>query len=78
LSPDAASAVLPRAAPLLKGGGLLIGVDLEKDVSILHRAYNDAAGVTAAFNLNQLRRANADLGSDFALDAWAHRAFYDA
>lgn len=77
-SPDEASAFLRRAASLLKGGGLLIGVDLVKDVSILHRAYNDAAGVTAAFNLNLLRRANAELGADFALDAWAHRAFYDA
>ncbi|AOJ04312.1 MULTISPECIES: L-histidine N(alpha)-methyltransferase [Burkholderia] len=76
-SPDEASAFLRRAASLLEGGGLLIGVDLVKDVSILHRAYNDAAGVTAAFNLNLLARANAELGADFVLDAWAHRAFYD-
>ncbi|AOJ06827.1 L-histidine N(alpha)-methyltransferase [Burkholderia mayonis] len=76
-SPDEASAFLRRAASLLEGGGLLIGVDLVKDVSILHRAYNDSAGVTAAFNLNLLARANAELGADFALDAWAHRAFYD-
>ncbi|AGK50852.1 methyltransferase domain protein [Burkholderia thailandensis MSMB121] len=76
-SRDEASAFLRRAASLLKGGGLLIGVDLVKDVSILHRAYNDAAGVTAAFNLNLLERANAELGADFALGAWAHRAFYD-
>ncbi|KVD70678.1 dimethylhistidine N-methyltransferase [Burkholderia sp. ABCPW 14] len=76
-SPDEASAFLRRAASLLEGGGLLIGVDLVKDVSILHRAYNDSAGVTAAFNLNLLARANAELGADFAHDAWAHRAFYD-
>jgi dimethylhistidine N-methyltransferase len=72
-----ATAFLRHAAALLAGGALLIGVDLVKDPAILHRAYNDAAGVTAAFNLNLLRRANAELAADFALDAWAHRAFYD-
>ncbi len=77
-SPDEAASFLRRMAVLLAGGGLLIGVDLVKDVAILHRAYNDSAGVTAAFNLNLLKRANAELGADFALDAWAHRAFYDA
>ncbi len=59
------------------GGGLLIGVDLKKDVGVLHRAYNDAEGVTAAFNLNVLARLNRELGADFDLGAFRHRAFFD-
>lgn len=59
------------------GGALLIGVDLRKDAAILHAAYNDSAGVTAAFNLNVLRRLNAELGADFDLDAFRHEAVYD-
>lgn len=61
-----------------RGGGLLIGVDLRKDRPTLERAYNDAAGVTAAFNLNLLARINRELGGDFDLDAFAHRAPYNA
>ncbi len=76
-SSEEAATFLSRAAALFTGGGLLIGVDLVKDVAVLNRAYNDAAGVTAAFNLNLLVRANAELGADFELDDWAHRAFYD-
>jgi dimethylhistidine N-methyltransferase len=57
--------------------GLLIGVDLKKDPAALHAAYNDAAGVTAAFNLNLLRRINRDIGSDFKLEAFAHYAYYN-
>jgi dimethylhistidine N-methyltransferase len=57
--------------------GLLIGVDLVKDPATLHAAYNDAAGVTAAFNLNLLRRINRDIGSDFKLEAFAHYAYYN-
>ncbi|GAB7535980.1 L-histidine N(alpha)-methyltransferase [Burkholderia sp. 22PA0099] len=76
-SNDEADTFLRRTASLLAGGGLLIGVDLVKDTEILNRAYNDAAGVTAAFNLNLLARANAELGADFELADWAHRAFYD-
>lgn len=60
-----------------QGGWLLIGVDLKKDKAILDAAYNDAAGVTAAFNLNLLERINRELGADFDLPAWRHRAFYD-
>jgi dimethylhistidine N-methyltransferase len=60
------------------GGGLLIAVDLKKDPQILHGAYNDARGVTAAFNLNLLARINRELGADFHLDRFRHRAFYDA
>ena len=56
------------------GGGLLIGVDLKKDPSILHAAYNDREGVTAAFNLNLLRRINRELGGDFDPSAFRHEA----
>ena len=66
------------AQQLDPGDGLLIGVDLKKDPAILNAAYNDAAGVTAAFNLNLLARCNRELGADFDLDAFAHRAFYNA
>ena len=76
----------PEAAVFLKhiaevcgpGGGLLIGVDLRKSPDILNPAYNDAQGVTAAFNLNLLARMNAEIGANFALDGFAHSAFYDA
>ena len=60
-----------------RGGGLLIGVDLVKDPAILHAAYNDAAGVTAAFNKNLLARANRELDAGFALDGFAHYAPYN-
>ncbi len=60
------------------GGGLLIGVDLKKDPALLDAAYNDAQGVTAEFNLNLLARANRELGADFDLAAFRHRAFYSA
>jgi uncharacterized SAM-dependent methyltransferase len=59
------------------GGGLLLGVDLKKDVAVLHAAYNDRSGVTAEFNINVLRRANEELGADFELDQWRHRAIYN-
>lgn len=61
----------------LAGGGMLIGVDRVKDKATLDAAYNDAAGVTAAFNLNLLRRLNRELGADFVEDRWRHRAFFD-
>ena len=77
-SPDEALSFLQLAARLLRGGGLLLGVDLVKDAALLHSAYNDAQGVTAAFNLNLLRRANTELGTDFDLDGFAHAAFYNA
>ena len=59
------------------GGGLLIGVDLKKDPGVLHRAYNDGEGVTAAFNLNLLERINRELKGDFQLDWFEHYAFYN-
>ena len=55
-------------------GGLLIGVDLKKDPAILERAYDDEEGVTASFNLNLLERINRELGADFDVDAFRHRA----
>ena len=59
------------------GGGLLIGVDLKKDPRVLHRAYNDSQGVTAAFNLNLLKRINRELNCDFQTDWFEHYAFYN-
>ncbi|ABD87159.1 L-histidine N(alpha)-methyltransferase [Rhodopseudomonas palustris] len=56
---------------------LLIGVDLEKDDRVLSAAYNDAAGVTAKFNLNVLARINRELDGDFELSAFVHRAIYN-
>lgn len=56
---------------------LLIGVDLKKDKTILQRAYNDSAGVTAAFNLNVLTRLNRELGANFDLEKFSHHAFYN-
>ncbi len=58
-------------------GALLMGVDLKKSKTILERAYNDSAGVTAQFNLNLLVRANRELGSDIDLRGWRHRAIYN-
>jgi len=69
---------LRQLAGQLRGGGLLIGTDLIKDPAILHAAYNDAAGVTAAFNRNLLVRANRELGADFRINDFAHYAFYNA
>ncbi len=59
-------------------GGLLIGVDLVKDSAVLDAAYDDALGVTAAFNLNLLRHLNRLTGADFDVAQWRHRAFYNA
>jgi len=59
-------------------GAVLIGYDLVKDVDVLEAAYDDAAGVTARFNLNLLAHVNAELGSDFDLDAFTHRAPFNA
>ncbi len=58
-------------------GGLLIGVDLKKDESILNAAYNDAQGITAQFNLNLLSRINRELDADFKLETFQHEAFYN-
>jgi len=58
-------------------GGVLIGVDLDKDRDVLHAAYNDSQGVTADFNLNVLRRINRELGGGFDLDSFRHQAIFN-
>jgi dimethylhistidine N-methyltransferase len=76
--PPAAQQLLQRIADLLgPGGGLLIGVDLKKDAATLERAYNDATGVTARFNLNILTHLNRRLDTDFDTADFAHRAVYN-
>lgn len=75
---DAAKAFLKHVADVVeKDGGLLIGVDLEKDVATMEAAYNDARGVTAAFNLNLLHRINRELHADFDLDGFEFRATWN-
>lgn len=59
-------------------GGLVLGADLVKDPNVLVRAYDDAPGVTAAFNLNVLRRFNVELGANFDLTSFRHRALWNA
>ena len=77
--PDAATEFLICLARIAgPGGGLLIGVDLKKDHATLHKAYNDARGITAAFNLNLLQRANRELDADFDMDAFEHHARYNS
>lgn len=70
------AAALAQSSAQPCDASLLIGVDLVKDPALLHAAYNDSAGVTAAFNINLLRRANAELGADFDLGSFDHYAFY--
>jgi dimethylhistidine N-methyltransferase len=79
LTPEEATAFLRRARRLLRDdGALILGVDLKKDPQRLHDAYNDAAGVTAQFTLNLLRRMNRELDATFDLAAFAHEAFYNS
>jgi dimethylhistidine N-methyltransferase len=59
------------------GGGLLIGIDLDKDARVLEAAYDDAAGVTAEFELNVLERLNREFGGSFQIGSFAYRSFYD-
>jgi L-histidine Nalpha-methyltransferase len=78
-TPDEARVFLGHAKQLAgAGGAMLIGVDLKKDPAILHAAYNDEAGITAAFNLNLLKRMNRELGANFDTDGFAHCAFYNS
>lgn len=78
LEPQDATAFLRRARRLLGDrGAMVLGIDLRKDPRRLHEAYNDSAGVTAAFTLNLLRRMNRELGGTFDLAGFAHEAFYD-
>jgi dimethylhistidine N-methyltransferase len=76
--PPQAADFLRHAADLLGAGAhFIVGVDLVKDERVLHAAYNDAAGVTAAFNLNLLRRINRELGADFDPERFRHKAFFN-
>jgi dimethylhistidine N-methyltransferase len=78
IEPGAALEFLEKITAMAgSAGGLLIGVDLKKSTAILERAYNDAAGVTAQFNLNLLARVNRELDADFNLEEWQHRAIYN-
>jgi dimethylhistidine N-methyltransferase len=76
LTPEEAHAFLRMARD--QAQRLVVGVDVKKDANVLHAAYNDAKGVTAAFNLNLLARINRELGGSFDLRAFAHYAFYNA
>jgi L-histidine Nalpha-methyltransferase len=76
--PEPAVGFLANYARILgPGGEMLIGVDLKKDPEILDAAYNDRAGVTAAFNLNLLERVNRELDGDLDIDRFEHVAFYN-
>jgi L-histidine N-alpha-methyltransferase len=78
-APDDATTLLGRIRESLRPTDrLLLGVDLVKDVATLEAAYNDARGVTAEFNRNVLRVLNRELGANFDVGAFAHRAFYDS
>ncbi|MFQ5528568.1 MAG: L-histidine N(alpha)-methyltransferase, partial [Thermoanaerobaculia bacterium] len=79
LTPVEANAFLRNVARLLgPDDRFLLGTDLVKDVAVLERAYNDSAGVTAAFNRNMLSVINRNLGADFNLDRFEHLAFYNS
>src|SRR3954451_10037755 len=76
--PEDATEFLRQAGRVLgQGSTMIVGVDLIKHTAVLNAAYDDAAGVTAQFNLNVLRRMNRELGGDFNLAAFRHRAFYN-
>ncbi len=77
-SPNEVQEFFGNCVAYLPGGALLLGVDLLKEPSVIHQAYNDAQGVTAAFNLNLLARANRELKTNFVLDQFSHWAFYNA
>jgi dimethylhistidine N-methyltransferase len=75
---EEAKAFLTAAASLSgPSGGMVIGIDRKKDRSVLERAYNDESGVTAAFNLNILRRINRELGANFDEARFRHHAFFN-
>jgi dimethylhistidine N-methyltransferase len=75
--PEATAFLRHTRALLGDDGALVLGADLKKDPQLLHDAYNDSAGVTAAFSLNLLRRMNRELQATFDLAGFAHEAFYD-
>jgi len=77
--PNEALEFLRRIANVVgRGGGLLIGADLQKDQNVIEAAYNDKAGVTAEFNLNLLAHLNRETGANFDLSRWQHRAIYNS
>ena len=77
-TPPEAHHLMRQTAQLCgSGGALLLGADLKKDPHLLHAAYNDSQGITAAFNLNLLVRINRELGSNFQVDSFWHYAFYN-
>jgi dimethylhistidine N-methyltransferase len=76
-APETARRLLREAREAAAGGALLIGVDLVKPAEVLHAAYDDALGVTAAFDLNLLRHLNRLLGADFDVAGWRHVAVVD-
>jgi dimethylhistidine N-methyltransferase len=76
LTPEEAHAFLAMTRG--QASRMLVGVDLRKDANVLHAAYNDSRGVTAAFNLNLLARINRELGANFDLKRFSHYAFYNA
>jgi dimethylhistidine N-methyltransferase len=76
LTPDEAHAFLSMTRG--QAARMLVGADVKKDANILHAAYNDSRGVTAAFNRNLLARINRELGADFDLRRFSHYAFYNA
>ena len=75
---DAAQLLRKMRNEMGDAGGILIGVDLKKDPAVIEEAYNDRAGVTARFTLNMLARLNREIGSDFDLAAFSHRARYNS
>lgn len=78
-TPDAAIQILDQISRQVGvGGGLLIGIDLQKPISILEAAYDDARGVTAEFNLNLLSRIDDELDADVDVDQFSHRAKYNS
>jgi dimethylhistidine N-methyltransferase len=77
-TPEDARRFLRRIADVCgPSGGLLLGVDMKKDPLMLHRAYNDALGITAAFNMNILTRLNRELDASFQPESFRHYAFYN-
>lgn len=76
-SPDAVALLRKMRNEMGDSGGLLVGVDLKKDPALMEAAYNDDAGITADFTLNMLARLNREIGSNFVLSKFAHRAHYN-
>ncbi len=77
-TPAQASEMMQRIGQILgPEGGLLIGIDLQKDPAMIEAAYNDSAGVTEEFNLNVLHRINRDLDADIDVDQFRHKAVYN-